>query len=122
MELDTKNRLAEKIGAEEKDDSVESMIEGHASPGILEDAVAKPRGVRRSYSLLDSNPACDFKNSWNCGDVWASLGTHIEAMKYSSCDNAVDLCAEVVRDEHICIYEIIKSTQHWYLFRKMRGD
>jgi len=59
-------------------------------------------GIEDSHSLLDSNPACDFKNSWNCGDLWASSGTHIEAMRYSSCDSAVDLWADVVRDEHIC--------------------
>ena len=50
---------------------------------------------------MDSKPTCDFKNSWKRGVSWAFLGTHTEAMRYSSRDSAVDLWAEVVRDEHI---------------------
>ena len=56
----------------------------------------------KSRSLLDSNLAWEIRNSWNFCVLWASLGTHIEARRYSSCDKAVDLRVEIVRDEHIC--------------------
>ena len=78
--------------------------------------------VKESHSLLDSNPACVFKNSWNCGIFWASVGTHIEAIRYSSCDSAVDLCAEVERDEQICRSGAVESIQHACLSGWKRGD
>ena len=42
-------------------------------------------------------------------------------MRYSSCDNAVDLWADVVRDEHIYRPAVIESTQHPYLQLEARG-
>ena len=80
------------------------------------------QGVEGSHSLFDSNPACVFKNSWNCGVPWASLGMHIEAIRYSSCDSAVDRWAGFERDEHICGPRAMKSTQYAYLSSWERGD
>ena len=111
-----KKSLAGEIEPEEKNGDGELTIESSKV------AVAETQEVKRSHSLLDSNPACVLRNSWNCGIFWGSLGTHIEAMRYSSCDSAVDLCAEVERDEHICGPGVVESIQHAGLSGWKRGD
>jgi len=57
--------LAEQIDPQEQETKRMPVIESSVTSGFSEDAVAQ--GIEDSHSLLDSNPACDFKNSWNCG-------------------------------------------------------
>jgi len=57
--------LAEQIDPQERETKGMPVIGGSVTFGLSEDAVAQ--GIEDSHSLLDSNPACDFKNSWNCG-------------------------------------------------------
>ena len=109
--------LAEEIDPEEKRTRKDASDESNdrRCGGVTQ-------GTEGSHSLLDSNPVCDFKNSWNCGVLWASFGTHTEAMRYSSCDSAVDLWADVVRDEHICGPGAVETTQYAHLSNWKRGN
>ena len=94
-----KKSLAEQIDPQEKQMGKMPVIEGHRNRRLVGRCGRVIQGI---HSLLDSKPAWDFRNSWKRGVSWAFLGTHTEAMRYSSRDSAVDLWAEVVRDEHIC--------------------